>query len=106
MRFAEQLTAVQAQTFYFLGDVFLYPAAMGAAVLVGATALVGLRTAVLPRWAAWPSMVLALWLLIPPLGQGVDAPENPAPSTGLAVLPLVLRWAVLIAVVLVRERDA
>ena len=71
--------------------VFLGPAAMGAAVLVGARALVALRTtAVLPRWAAWPSMALALWLLIPPLGQGVDAPENPAPWTGLAVLPFVL----------------
>ncbi|MGZ6651510.1 MAG: hypothetical protein ACXVHB_29195, partial [Solirubrobacteraceae bacterium] len=66
--------------------VFLCPAALGAAVLVGATALVALRTAGLPRWAAWPSMVLALWLLIAPLGQGVDAPENPAPWTGLAVL--------------------
>ena len=43
--FAEQLTAVQAQTFYLFGDVFLYPAAMGAAVLVAATALVALRTA-------------------------------------------------------------
>ena len=104
--FAEQLTAAQAQTFYLFGDVFLYPAAMGAAVLVAATALVALRTAVLPRWAAWPSMVLALWLLIPPLGQGVDAPENPAPWTGLAVLPFVLLWTALIAVVLVRERDA
>jgi hypothetical protein len=103
--FAEQLTPAQAQTFYFFGDVFLYPAAMGAAVLVGATALVALRTAVLPRWAAWPSMVLALWLLIPPLGQGADAPENHAPWTGLAVLPFVLLWTALIAVVLVRERD-
>ena len=102
----EQLERSQAQTFYFLGDVFLYPAAMGAALLVGATALVALRTAVLPRWAAWPSLVLGLWLLIPPLGQGVDAPENPAPWTGLAVLPFVLVWTALIAVVLVRERDA
>jgi len=40
--FAEQLTAAQAQTFYLFGDVFLYPAAMGAAVLVAATALVAL----------------------------------------------------------------
>ena len=94
------------QTFYFFGDVLLYPAAMGAAVLVASTALVALRTAVLPRWAAWPSMVLALWLLIPPLGQGVDAPENPAPWTGLAVLPFVLLWTALIALVLVRRRDA
>ena len=79
---------------------------MGAAVLVGATALVALPTAALPRWAASPSMVPALWLLIPPLGQGVDAPESPAPWTGLAVLPFVLVRTVLIAVVLVRERDA
>jgi len=103
--FAEQLTAAQAQTFYLFGDVFLYPAAMGASVLVAATALVALRTALLPRWAAWGSMVLALWLLIPPLGQGVDAPENPAPWTGLAVLPFVLVWTVLIAVMLVRRRE-
>jgi hypothetical protein len=79
---------------------------MGAAVLVAATALVAVRTAALPRWVAWPSMVLARWLLIPPLGQGVDAPENPAPWTGLAVLPFVLLWTALIALVLVRERDA
>ena len=78
---------------------------MGAAVLVGATALVALPTAALPRWAASPSMVPALWLLIPPLGQGVDAPEGPS-WTGLAVLPFVLVRTVLIAVVLVRERDA
>jgi hypothetical protein len=103
--FAQQLTAAQAHTFYLFGDVFLYRAAMGAAVLVAA-ALVALRTAVLPRWAAWPSRVLALWLLIPPLGQGVDAPENPAPWTGLAVLPFVLLWTALIALVLVCERDA
>lgn len=102
---AEQLSAAQAQTFYFLGDVFLYPAAMGAAVFVGATALVALRTAALPRWVKWPSAVLALWLLVPPLGQGVDALENPAPWTGLAVLPFVLLWTALIAVVLMFEHD-
>jgi hypothetical protein len=38
--FAEQLTAAQAQTFFPFGDVFPYPAAMGAAVLVAATALI------------------------------------------------------------------
>ena len=40
------------------------------------------------------------------LGQGVDALENPAPWTGLAALPFVLLWTVIIAVLLVRERDA
>jgi hypothetical protein len=99
--FADQLTAAQAQTFYFLGDVFLYPAGMASAVLVGATALVARRA--LPRWATWPSLVLALWLLIPPLGQGVDAPENPAAWTGLAVLPFVLLWTALAAVVFTRH---
>jgi hypothetical protein len=49
--------------------------------------------------------VLALWLLIPPLGQGVDALENPAPWTGLAVLPFVLLWTALIAVALMFEHD-
>jgi hypothetical protein len=98
---ADQLTASQAQTFYFLGDVFLYPAAMAAAVFVGTTALVALRA--LPRRTTWPSLVLALWLLIPPIGQGVDAPENPAPWTGLAVLPFVLLWAALAAVVFARR---
>jgi len=98
---ADQLTAAQAQTFYFFGDVFLYPAAMAAAVFVGATALVALRA--LPRWTTWPSLALALWLLIPPIGQGVDAPENPAPWTGLAVLPFVLLWVALVAVVFARR---
>ena len=62
-------------------------------------------TAVLPRWAVWPSLVLGLWRLIPPLGQGVDALENPAPWTGLAVLPLVLVWTALIAVGLMLAPD-
>ena len=99
--FADQLTATQAQTFYLFGDVFLYPAAMAAAVFVGATALVALRA--LPRWTTLPSLVLALWLLIPPIGQGVDAPENPAPWTGLAVLPFVLLWTALAAIVFARR---
>ena len=90
---AEFLSVRQAQTLYLLGDAFLYPAAMAAAVMVAATALVALWTGVLARWLTWPSLVLALWLLIPPLGQRIDALENPAPWTGLAVLPLVLVWA-------------
>jgi hypothetical protein len=48
-------------------------------------------------------MVLALRLLVPPLGLGVAAPENPAPWTGFAVLPFMLLWTALIAVVLVRD---
>jgi hypothetical protein len=100
---ADFLSVRQAQTLYLLGDAFLYPAAMAAAVMLAATAAVALRTGVLARRLAWPSLVLALWLLVPPLGQSIDAPENPAPWTGLAVLPFVLVWAAVTAVVLALE---
>lgn len=105
--FAEQLSPEGAQTFYLFGDVFLYPAAMASAVLVGSTGLVALRTGALPRWLGWLSLALALWLLIPPLGSsGATQPENPAAWTGLAVLPAVPLWTALTAVVLtLRTRD-
>ena len=102
--FADQLSAEGAQTFYLFGDVFLYPAAMAAAVLLAATALVALRTGALPRWLAWLSLALALWLLIPPIGtSGGTQPENPAAWTGLAVLPAIPLWTAVTAVVLMRK---
>jgi hypothetical protein len=97
--YSDQLSAQGAQTFYLFGDVFLYPAAMAAAVLVGAMALVALRTRALPSWLAWPSVILALWLLIPPLGSAAGDPENPAAWTGLAALALVPLWAAVTGVV-------
>jgi hypothetical protein len=100
---ADRLTGAGAQTVYFLGDAFLYPAAMASAVFVAATALAALRTDVLPRWSAWTSLVLAAWLIIPPIGGGVDALENPAAWTGLAVLPLVPAWIALVAGLLLRR---
>lgn len=105
--FAEQLSPEGAQTFYLFGDAFLYPAAMAAAVLVAATALVAIRTGALPRWLAWLSLALALWLLIPPLGSsGGTQPENPAAWTGLAALPAVPLWTAVTGVVLVlKSRD-
>jgi hypothetical protein len=104
--YAKQLSPEGAQTFFLFGNVFLYPAAMAAAVLVAATALVALRTGALPRWLAWLSLVLALWLLIPPLGSGAGTPENPAAWTGLAALPGVPVWTAVTAVVLMlKSRD-
>lgn len=105
--FAEQLSPEGAQTFYLFGDVFFYPAAMAAAVLIAATALVALRTGALPRWLAWPSFVFALWLLIPLLGtSGATQPENPAVWTGLAVLPAVPLWTAVTGILLMRmSRD-
>ena len=103
--YAEELSPQGAQTFYLFGDVFLYPAAMGAAVLVAATAIAALRTGALPRGHAWLSLVLALWLLIPPLGSAAGTPENPASWTGLAALPLVLLWAAMTSLILMLEPD-
>jgi hypothetical protein len=78
--------------------MFLYPAAMAAAVLVGATAIIALRTAVLPRWHALASLVLAVWLLIPPFGPAGGNPENPAVWTGLAALTTISLWMAITAV--------
>lgn len=103
--FAKQLSPEGAQTLYLFGDVFLYPAAMASALLLAATALIALRTEALPRWLAWLSLVLALWLLIPPLGtSGGTQPENPSAWTGLAVLPGVPLWTAVAGVVLMLKR--
>ena len=69
--------------------------------------VIALRTGTLPRWLAWLSLALALWLLIPPLGSsGGTQPENPAVWTGLAALPGVPIWTAVTAVVLMlKSRD-
>jgi hypothetical protein len=96
--YAERLSPEQAQTIFLLGNMFLYPAAMAAAVLVAATAIIALRTAVLPRWHAFASLVLAVWLLIPPFGLAGGNPENPALWTGLAALATIPLWTAITAV--------
>ena len=57
-------------------------------------------TGALPRWLAWASLVLTLWLLIPPSQSAAGTLENPAAWTGLAALPLVLLWAAAVSMVL------
>jgi hypothetical protein len=103
--FADELRPPAAQTFYLFGDAFLYPATLAAAICVGATAIVALRTGMLPAWLAWPSAFLALWLLVPPIGSSAGTPENPAVWTGLAALPGVLVWAAITAIVLFRAKE-
>jgi hypothetical protein len=105
--YADLLSPATAQMFYLFGDVFLYPAGMAAAVLIGATGLLALRTKVLPRWLGWASLVLALWLVIPPIGAGAVLPENPVAWTGIAALPGIVLWAAVTAIVLaIRGRGA
>ena len=65
---AGTMSAASADALRHLPGVFFTGVELFAAVLVGATGLVALRTAVLPRWLAWVSLLLALVLLIPPIG--------------------------------------
>lgn len=65
---AGTMSAASADALRHLPGVFYIGVELFAAVLVGATGLVALRTAVLPRWLAWVSLLLGLVLLIPPIG--------------------------------------
>jgi hypothetical protein len=97
---ADQLSPVDAKTIFLVGDAFIYAATVTAAVLLAATGLTALRAATLPRWLAWVSLALALWLLIPPFGSAGGTPENPAAWTGLAALDAVPLWTAMTAIVL------
>ncbi|HEU5062217.1 MAG TPA: hypothetical protein VFT79_03565 [Solirubrobacterales bacterium] len=102
---ADHLDPQAAKTIFILGDAFLYPAAITAAVLVAASGLVALRTGALPRWLGWLSLVLAIWLLIPPLGSSAGTPENPAGWTGLAAIDLVPVWTAVTGFALMARRE-
>ena len=52
------------RTITIAGFGFFLTAFMVAGVLVAATSVLALRTAVLPRWLAWAGFVVALALLI------------------------------------------
>ena len=51
-----------------MSDVFFLGAEMSAAVLLAATGVHALRTGSLPSWLAWVSLVVALALIILPIG--------------------------------------
>lgn len=65
---ADDLEPAAAQALNEVGTAGFIGAEFSAIALVVATALVILRTGALPRWLAWVSLVLALWLLIAPIG--------------------------------------
>lgn len=65
---AATMSATSADALRHLPGVFFIGVELFAAILVGATGLVALRTAALPRLFAWLSLLLALILLIPPIG--------------------------------------
>jgi hypothetical protein len=63
-----ELTEEAALAVSLIDDAFFVAAELTAALMVVATGLVILRYGALPRWLAWAGFVLALWLLIPPIG--------------------------------------
>ena len=105
--YADELTPMGAKTRFLAGDACLYPASMAAAVLVAATALAALRGHALPRPFAWISHVLALWLLLPPVGGAGGTAENPAAWAGLTAFVAVPLWIALTGLLLAyRSADA
>jgi hypothetical protein len=102
--YASQLSPESAKTIFLFGNAFAYPLTIAAAVLLTATGIVALRSAALPRWLAWLTLALAVWLVIPPIGGAAGNPENPAVWTGMAALTVVPLWTAITALVLVLQR--
>jgi hypothetical protein len=64
----DELGASEAAALNALEATFFIGAELSAIVLLAAAAAVALRTAVLPRWWAGMSILLAVWLAIGPIG--------------------------------------
>jgi hypothetical protein len=62
------LTDEAAQALSYVGNGFFVAAAYAAALLLVATAVAVLRFRFLPVWLAWVSLVLAVVLIVPPIG--------------------------------------
>jgi hypothetical protein len=100
----QYLSPGTARTLFLFGDLFVYPAAMAAALLLVATAVVALRTRVLPMWLAWASLLVSVWLIIPPFGSPAGVDWAAPAWSGLAALGAVPFWMIVTAIVLARSR--
>jgi hypothetical protein len=83
----EHLSADAAQVYLGLGTTFFYTAEFAAAVFLLATGLVSLSTRAFPVWLAWASIVVAAWLVLPPIGW----------AAALFAFPL---WLIVVSVLL------
>lgn len=90
---ADDLEPAAAQALNEVGTAFFVGAEFSAVALLVATALLALRTGVLPSWLGWVSLVLALWLLIAPIGW-------------LALIFGVPLWVLVVSVLLFRSGEA
>lgn len=64
----DELTGDAALAISNLGDMFFLGAEVSAALLLASVGLLFIRTRLLPAWLGWASLVVALWLLILPVG--------------------------------------
>jgi hypothetical protein len=65
---SDELSPDAAQALTNLSDIFFLGAELSAAMLLFAVGLLAVRLRVLPVWLGWASFVIALWLLILPVG--------------------------------------
>ena len=64
----EEISAETALTLSNIGDIFFIGAELSAVPFLAASGLLAVRMRALPAWWGWLSLVLALWLVILPIG--------------------------------------
>jgi hypothetical protein len=89
----ELLTPDTAVVFWRIGHAFFIAAELALAVFVGALAILALRGVALPRWLGWFGVVVAVVLLVPPIGW-------------IALLFLLPIWLLVASVALWRREPA
>jgi len=87
------LSPEAAQVYRGIGDAFFYAAEPAAGILILATGLVVVRTRALPVWLGRISLVVGVWLLIPPIGW----------AALISAFPL---WVIVVSLLLYREAGA
>jgi hypothetical protein len=64
----EHISAQTAHALNAVESMFFIAAELAAIVLVAATAIVTVRAQAFPRWWAWAGILLAVWLVVGPIG--------------------------------------
>jgi hypothetical protein len=64
----DNLSPDAAQVYLGINVAFFYAAELAAALFLLAIGVVSLAGQPFPRWLAWASLLLAVWLAIPPIG--------------------------------------
>jgi hypothetical protein len=89
----DHLTPSAAQVYLGIGDAFFYAAELAAALFLLAVGLLTVATGAFPRWLGWVSFVVAVWLLIPPIGW----------AALIFAFPI---WLIVVSVILFSSREA